>query len=191
MNARVVPLAVLCGLCVLIPLPLLDGWVERRITRNIYAGVAKDHGMEIEPGALHVLTQDRSSILMGCLYSVFIWPIKKLFSTIFFLLVVKQVIDGVANALHRAEMIRHALAEGLLPPGEGQAVEAERVRTAMDTVFATVSTSPVGRGFRRQPAPPHVDPAGKDPLVRVAVSVHRFGGGRFVTEKFAEVVAKR
>lgn len=185
MNPRLAPLIVICGLCTLVPLPILDDWCERRVTRTLISGIAKSHGVELEAAALHTLTEDRSSMLLGCLFSMFIWPFKKLFSTFFVVFIIKQVIDKAALAAHRAAMVRVALDRGMLASPMEQAGDAERVRDAMDAAIAGVRTSPVGRGLRRLANPEVPVPEGADGLVRLVESLRRYGGGAPVVDAFA------
>lgn len=191
MNPRLAPLVVICGLCTLVPLPILDDWCERRVTRTLLSGIAKDRGVELEAAALHTLTEDRSSMLLGCLFSMFIWPFKKLFSTFFVVFIIKQGIDKATLAAHRAAMVRVALDQGLLTASTLQAGEAERVRDAMDAAIAGVRTSPLGRGLRRLANPEIPVPDGADGLVRLVEGLRRYGGGAPVVEAFAARLAVR
>lgn len=182
---------VLCGLCTLIPLPFLDGWCERRVTRKLLDATAKARGVELDAAVLYTLTHDRSSMLLGCLYAVFIWPFKKLFSTLFVILVIKQAFDAAALAAHRAAMLRLALDRGLLASPALQAIEGERVRDAMDATLSDVRTSPLGRALRRLRNPAVPVPEDADPLVRVVESMRRYAGAGPVLDKFAAVLDGR
>ncbi|MSP55185.1 MAG: hypothetical protein EXR69_06210 [Myxococcales bacterium] len=190
MTPRHAPLILLVGCCVLIPLPLVDGWVERRLTRALLRRVADDRNVQLGEQALHTLTEDRTAFLPGCLYAFAIWPVKKLLSTAFTLLLMKQGLDLSTRAIHRVHMLLQAIDQGLLTSEDRLAADAERVRTAMDATFAEVPTSPVGRLLRRKDNPPLPQTTGyaaaADPVSGLIRQVHHWGGAGVVAPKFAE-----
>lgn len=191
MTPRNAPLVVLVGFCVLIPLPLVDGWVERRLTRALFRRVALDRNVQLGEAALHTLTADRTAFLPGCLYAFAIWPVKKLFSTAFTLLLIKQGFDLATLALHRVHMLLQAIDHGLLTSEDKLAADAERVRTAMEATLAEVPTSPVGRFFRgkHNPALPPAQGAAVDPVSGMLHQFRHWGGGGVVAPRFAERLA--
>lgn len=140
-RVRVTHYALLAGLTALVPLPYLDAWLERRAHRAMYRAILEDAGHPFDHAALDTLTEDRSSLLVGCLGVAFIWPIKKLFRTFFYFLTIKDLIDGTAEATLRAAMVRVALAR--LPTG------ARAVRDAMEHTLDRHQYSPVSRWFFR------------------------------------------
>jgi hypothetical protein len=145
MNARIAWLALTCGVCALVPLPFLDAWLERRVTRALFRAVAVEAGQPLDEATLALLTEDRESLLLGCLGTVLIWPLKKLFRTVFYFLTLKDVVDGVALAAVRASMVHARIAH--LP------AEAGRVRDHMDATIGRWRYSPVSRLFLRGPRP--------------------------------------
>lgn len=185
MSPRLAPFVVLVGLCVLIPLPLVDGWVERRLTRALLLRVARARAVELDHRALRTLTEDRTAFLPGCIQACLLWPIKKLFSTVLFVLLVKQGFDLGALALVRAHMLLQALDHGLLRTAETLEAEAERVRTAMEETLAEVHPSPLGRIARGayNPAMPAPDP---HLVSRFLHRIHFWSGGGAIAPKFAE-----
>lgn len=136
-----------CGLAMLIPLPLVDEYVVRRLTRRMFAEQARERGVEVPDEALHLLTEDRSSLVSGCLVALVVWPLKKLFRTVLYFLTVKDVLDAATVAAHRATMFGIALDAGVLP------AHASEVRALMDTVLARYRTSPVSRSLWLQERP--------------------------------------
>lgn len=131
--------AILCGLCSLIPLPWVDEWAERKARRKLYRDLADARGVALPDEEIEVLVEDRSNLLLGCLLMAIVWPIKKLFRTVFYFLTLKDVVDGVALAGHRAAMLDAAMRRGLLPG------KPEEVRAEMDAVLARYRWSPVSR----------------------------------------------
>ena len=176
--------ALLCGLTMLIPLPWLDEYVERRVTRHLLHGLAEARATPLSPEVLHVLTEDRSSLMLGCLYAVVLWPVKKLFRTVFYFLTVKDVFDAIARAAHRAALVELALARGLLPD------HAAEVRTVMDTLLARHRVSPVTRTLWRQERPALAELDTTDPAVRLVRWLQRHGGGEVLLQEFQSRTAE-
>jgi hypothetical protein len=145
MNPKVAQYALFAGLCAFVPVPLLDGWLERRATRAMLIALAEGRGQPLEPAVLDVLVEDRSSLLLGCLAVVVVWPIKKLFRTILYFLTIKDVIDGVALASLRAAMVDAAFHR---LPGD-----VKGVRDVMDATLGRWQWSPVSRVFLRGERP--------------------------------------
>lgn len=175
-------LALLCGVCMLIPLPWLDEYVERRVTRRIYAAIAAQRGLELDEGTLDVLTEDRSSSALGCLFAAIRWPLKKLFRTVLYFLTVKDVVDAVTRAAHRATLVEEAMERGLLP------FHAKEVRDAMERVFLKYRVSPVSRSIWLQERPAHALSAEAGFEVRFVRWLQKHGAaGVFMPEYRAEL----
>ncbi len=191
MNKKLAPLVVICGLSPLVPLPFVDGWCNRRVTRSLLAGLAKERGVELDAATLHTLTRDNSSMILGCLAAVFIWPFKKLLGTFFVVFIIKEMIDTAAIAAHKAAMLAHALDRGVFADGGDRATSAAHVREAMDTALAAHRTSPVGRGLRRMENADVPVPDGADGILRMVTGLRRHAGGASVQATFAESLEKR
>ncbi len=146
MSPKVAHYAVMAGLCALVPVPILDGWLERRALRSMYAAIAESTGRPLDDATLDLLAEDRDSLLVGCLVVAVVWPLKKLFRTVFYFLTVKDAVDGVAAAAVRAAMVHAAL--GRLPHG------AKGVRDVMDATLGRWQYSPVSRFVMRGERPP-------------------------------------
>lgn len=177
MSPSTARLAMACGLAMLIPLPLLDEYVARRITRRMFAGQARERGVELPDEALHLLTEDRSSMVTGCLVALVIWPLKKLFRTVLYFLTVKDVLDAATVAAHRATMMGIALDAGVLP------ANASEVRALMDTVLARYRTSPVSRSLWLQDRPA-LDLAPPTGWGRALRWLQRHGAGGLLVPEF-------
>ncbi len=179
MNQEVARLVILSGLTALIPVPYLDGYVERQILRKAIQRLALVHTFEVTKDALDTLVEDRGSVLLGCLVAVLWWPVKKLFRTIFFFLTVKDVIDLVSVNSHRIAMIDHALREGELQQ------DPAAVRTRMDDVLGRVRISPVSRKVLRLERGQQTGwPTDDAPELRAVAWAHEQGGGATVLERF-------
>lgn len=137
---------VLAGLCMLIPLPILDDWCEVQCTRRAFLAIAREHGKELDKHTLDLLTSEGFSVAQGCL-ALIKWPIKKLFRLVLYFLTIKDVLDRTAHSAMRVEMVAHALHLDLLPQ------DAARIRVAMDLAIGQHHTSPVIRWLLRHPRP--------------------------------------
>jgi hypothetical protein len=174
--------AILVGLCALIPLPWIDGYLARGLCRRSWQEMATAMGHPMDDTALHALTDDKGSMVIGCLVGLFWWPIRKVFRTFFYFLTVKDAVDwGIETAL-RGEMVRRALLMGLLP---GQ---ADAVRTAMDGAFVNHRHSPITRWALRQPNPPLSWSAGGDPFTGTVGWLAQVGGGALVLDRFTAML---
>lgn len=168
----------LCGLAMLIPLPFLDSYVERRLTMRLLARLAVHHGRSLPDSELRILTEDRGSLVWGCMGTLVIWPIKKLFRTVLYFLTVKDVLDSVTLAAHRATLVDRALVQGMLP---GRATE---VRDGMDATLGRTRHSPIGRWVLREPRPALGWDRPTERIGRVVHSLQRHGGGAIIVEAF-------
>lgn len=183
MTRETTPLVVLCGAAMLIPLPWVDGWVERRVTRRLLQEVARERGVTLADEHLDVLVGDRSSLVLGVVQAVVVWPLKKLFKTVLYFLTVKDVLDGVARAAHRVTLVDDALARGLLP------ARVEEVRRAMDHALERVMVSPVVRPLYGHDRPELPTSLPEDPTARAVRWLQRQGGGAVVLETYRRRLA--
>lgn len=166
------------ALCVFIPVPFLDEYAARRCLSAAMSGLANHRQLDLPPAAIGTLTADRGSRIVGCLLMLFWWPIKKLFRTFFFFLTLKDVLDALAHASHRLDMLDVAIAAGLLP------AQAERVRNEMDAALSRHRTSPVTRALFGYARPDLAHPLPADALGRALHTNVRFGGGALVRADF-------
>lgn len=163
----------------LIPLPFVDGWLQRRFLKATYKRIAESMGKELSDETLKVLTESRSNMLWGCFVSIIWWPIRKLVRTVVYVLTLKECVDVMAEAAMRTEMVRAALSQGLLPE------HADAVRTAMEEVTKAHAGSPVTRFIRRKEAP-EISLHRDDAVARSVAQVTAYGGGGKVLAAFEE-----
>ncbi|MCB9745925.1 MAG: hypothetical protein H6740_25345 [Alphaproteobacteria bacterium] len=165
----------------LIPLPFVDEWARAHARRRLYASLGQDHGVTLEAQHLNLLAQGAGCSPLGCLVTLFVWPIKKLFKTILIFLLVKECVDIATETLHRGEMIKMAVEQGLLPERLGE------VKDAMERTLSALSISPFSRVmlFRKRPAlPERVPPAPAYKLEGLAGRLQALGGGGIVLREF-------
>ena len=132
------------GITPLVPLPFLDGIVRARILREIYSRIAQLHGVTLDDETLKILTGFRGNILLGCIFGVIWYPIRKLLRTVIYVLTLKECVDVVSESVIRSEMVRRAVEDGHLP------ARAEEVRRAMDSAVKRYAGSPVLNFLRRR-----------------------------------------
>jgi hypothetical protein len=140
--------AVLVGLAALIPVPFIDELVRRFLLKMCFEEQATLMGRPLPDGTAWKLSKQRSNILIGCLLAVFWWPIKKLFRTMLFFLLVKDAIDWATDAAVRSAMVRRALERGALPG------DTEAVWKAIDDAADEHVKSPALRVVLDPKAPP-------------------------------------
>ena len=109
------------------------------LPRAIFVRVAESRGLALDPPTLDLLANDRSSLVAGCLSLAVVWPLKKLFRTVFYFLTIKDVMDWISEASVRAAMVHSALPH--LPH------DAERVRGTMEATLERWHVSPVTRAL--------------------------------------------
>lgn len=134
--------AAFVGLTVWIPLPLVDRLIANRIRRASVRTIASAHGVTLDEADVITLSDFSGGGCMGCLWSVVIWPVKKLIKWVFTFLQVKEMVDVGVELAHRGLLLEEALRQGWLPG------DAERVRAAMDATLAKVEVRPVERAVR-------------------------------------------
>ncbi|MEQ1567935.1 MAG: hypothetical protein ABMA64_20010 [Myxococcota bacterium] len=131
----------LVALCALIPVPILDGWVENHLRRRLARKIAQRHGRTLEPEALALLADAPSGGCLGMVKSVVLWPVKKLLKTFSVVFQVKGITDTFSEVVHRGLMLEDAFEAGLLPG------DNDRVRWAMDRALSHVDTRPIERAL--------------------------------------------
>lgn len=127
------------GLVPLVPLPLLDDVVRRRLLRASYQTLAEEAGVTLNGVTLDLLVEDRRSWIREVPAKIARWPIRRLLGSLGGVLLLKQCLDGSAEATLRCEMLRLALQAGLLPD------RADEVRSWMDEALGSRGHSALSR----------------------------------------------
>ncbi len=133
--------ATLAGLALLIPIPLLDVFLEWLFKRRIPRSVAKRNGRELDPYTNHYLNSQPFSCV-GCL----LWPftltllfLKRLYRTIFYFLTIKEASDKLSLYWHRAFLIDFIVRRG----DADEEKTAKVAALAMVDVLGKRTTSPL------------------------------------------------
>jgi hypothetical protein len=146
-QAHILTHAVLVGLTPLIPIPVLDDLAKAYFLRRMTRSLAARRGAVLPDSEVAALVDEPDSgCLAGCIGTVVIYPVKKIFRKIFFFLEVKRAVDLTSAAFHRGLLVDHALAIGAIGGPTGLPVEA--VRSAIDGVLRTAGTQPVENAIR-------------------------------------------
>lgn len=139
--------AALTGLALLVPLPFLDEWLAERARARLVTTLLARRGRTSQADRVAPLWTSDGGCLSGCLlfpFKLVLWPLKKLFKTIFFVLALRSSALAVGRTLALGRAVDRALERGRLPdgpaPGPGLpdplAADARRVRLAIDRAFA-------------------------------------------------------
>ena len=124
--------ALFVALTSVVPVPLLDGFLENLLRRRLVRSIASVFDEELEPADVRALANTKGSCL-GCLLSVVLWPLKRILRTVFFILQIKWMADLASDVAHRGALIEEAFRLGYLPG------DATLVRRAMDESLAEIS----------------------------------------------------
>ena len=131
--------ALLIGLTVMIPIPLLDSTIENLLRRRLVRQLAQRRGVELTEAQIATLGNAPAGGCMGCLWAVATWPFRKILRTILIVLQVKVIADLASEIVHRSLLLEEALELGFLPE------QPDRVRVAMDKALVSVDTRVVER----------------------------------------------
>lgn len=133
--------ATLAGLAILVPIPLLDVFLEWLFKRRIPGAVAKRNGRELSRYTIHYLNSQPFSCV-GCLllpFSLVLLLLKRIYRTILYFLTVKEASDKLSLYWHRAFLIDFMVRRGDLDNEKTAKVAA----LAMHDVLDRLTTSPL------------------------------------------------
>ena len=129
------------GLAILIPIPLLDVFVEWLFRRRMPQAIAKRNGRKLPPRIVFHLNNPPRN-WWGC----FLWPIaltllllKRLFRTILYFLTIKEATDNLSYYWHKAFLLDYMMRRGDLENEQSAKIGA----AAMFHVLDEITTSPL------------------------------------------------
>lgn len=139
--------AALTGLALLVPVPFLDEWLAERARARLVATLLVRRGRTSAAQRVGPLWANDGGCLSGCLLfplKLVLWPLKKLFTTIFFVLALRSSALAVGRTLALGRAVDRALERGRLADAPAPAAgapdplvaDARRVRLAIDRAFA-------------------------------------------------------
>jgi hypothetical protein len=130
--------AVASGLTPLIPVPFLDDFALSRVREQMVRDMLKEAGLPTPAKAVAVLAGSHLKVSLGgrllsFLKSIALFPVRKVFRRVFFVLWVKDCVDVASQSLHQGYLLQHALARGDLDAGK---LEGEAPRTVQSAIHA-------------------------------------------------------
>lgn len=140
--------AILAGLCPAIPIPLVDDAIENVLRRRMMRKLLADHGIQADDATVKRLTEKKSNFLLGCFTMLAVYPVKKLFRKVFFVLAIKDCVDEASRVLHEGYLLRHALRKGMVDQGILQAEKALHFKAALDRTFKANDPRPLNQILR-------------------------------------------
>ncbi|WP_223633773.1 hypothetical protein [Corallococcus sp. EGB] len=152
--ARVAFHAVAAGLTPLIPVPFLDDYALRRVREQSVRDQLKEKGLKAPDKAVAVLagSYDPRSLggqLMSYLKGVALFPVRKVFRKLFFVLWVKDCVDLTSVCLHHGYLLHHALERGDLDAASLQEDAPRKVQAAIVAACSEMDARPVNQALRR------------------------------------------
>jgi hypothetical protein len=147
-NNRVIVLhAVLTGLTPLVPIPFVDDLAKAYFKRRLVRKIVESHHLYLSAQDVKTLADEPDSgCLRGCLVTVLVYPLSKIFRKIFFILEWKRAIDTVSDTYYHGYLIDYAMGQRWCAPS-GPRVPSE-VRRAIDNVLRQVNTSLIERAVK-------------------------------------------
>ncbi|RKH65762.1 hypothetical protein [Corallococcus aberystwythensis] len=152
--ARVAFHAVAAGLTPLIPVPFLDDYALRQVREQAVRDQFKEKGLKAPDKAVAVLagSYDARSVggrLVSYLKTVALFPVRKVFRKVFFVLWVKDCVDLTSVCLHHGYLLRHALERGDLDAASLQGDTPRKVQAAIIAACGEMDARPINQALRR------------------------------------------
>jgi hypothetical protein len=126
--------ATLAGLTPLIPVPLLDWWLEERFQNRMIERIAEHRGRRLNPGVRQVLSMGDRSILAAGLLFLLKLPLRlilRLVRKLVYVLAIKEAAEKISFYWQRAFLIDHMLQAGHLE----DVASAQRAQEAMQAAM--------------------------------------------------------
>ncbi|MBZ4332756.1 hypothetical protein ACIHQR_15425 [Corallococcus coralloides] len=152
--ARVAFHAVAAGLTPLIPVPFLDDYALRQVREQSVRDQLKDKGLKAPDKAVAVLAgsyeaRGLGGRLVSYLKAVALFPVRKVFRKVFFVLWVKDCVDLTSVCLHHGYLLHHALERGDLDAASLQGDAPRRVQAAIVAACSEMDARPINQALRR------------------------------------------
>jgi hypothetical protein len=139
--------SILIGVTPLIPVPLVDDFAKAYLQRRLVRRMIASAGLELDEVGVRTLADDRGEgCLWGCLVSVTLGLVKRIFRKVFFFLEWKRTLDLVCRSYYHAYLLDVVVANGWCAPA-GPRTPAE-VRSAIDEVCRSAPIKPLEHAIR-------------------------------------------
>jgi hypothetical protein len=129
--------ATLAGLTPLVPVPLVDWWLEARFQRQMAVRIAQHRGRKLAPEVRRALDSGGRSLLVAGLLFLLKLPLRlllRLVRKLVYVLAVKEATEKLSYYWQRAFLIDHMLLAGHLEDGDS----ARRAQQAMQRTLEGV-----------------------------------------------------
>lgn len=151
---RVAFLAVASGLTPLIPVPFLDDYALRQTREGMVRQILRDKGLPTPDKAVAVLAGSHVGTTLGghvksLLKGVVLFPVRKVFRKLFFVLWIKDCVDMASLSLHHGYLLTHAVERGDLDAGTLTGDRPLRVHDAIVAACAELDSRPINQILRR------------------------------------------
>ncbi|AKQ66978.1 hypothetical protein A176_003890 [Myxococcus hansupus] len=153
--SRVAFLAVVSGLTPLIPVPFLDDYALRQARESMVLTLLSEHDLPKKPArAVEMLAgshigRTAGGRLLSSLKGLALFPVRKVFRKVFFVLWVKDCVDVASSALHHGYLLNHALERGDLKADELEGAQPEKIHDAIVAACAELDPRPINQALRR------------------------------------------
>jgi uncharacterized protein (DUF697 family) len=141
----------LAGLCPLIPLPYVDDFLIRRVTRRMHSALYDAHGLFLSTSGERVLTEAPSVWLRGAATSVALFPVRRLLRKVVYLLAIRDCADVAAGVFHDGWLLARLLEQDNKGGKPGPSLEdtryLQKVRKAMLRTYKEVDPAPFKRAL--------------------------------------------
>lgn len=127
--------ATLAGLTPLVPVPLLDWWLEERFRRRMVGRIAQHRGRTLPPAARRALNRSGRSLAVAALLFLLKLPVRlilKLVRKLVYVLAAKEATEKLSHYWQQAFLIDHMVQAGHLEEGES----ARLAQQAMEQTLA-------------------------------------------------------
>lgn len=150
-NSTIATHAVLAGMTPLIPVPVVDDLAKAYFRRRLVRSLAAARGRSLSHADVEALAAEHESgCLSGCVGTLVLYPLKKVFRKIFFFLEWKRAVDLTSRTYHFGYLVDHVFAARL---DETSGRSAAEVGAAIDAVCREAPIKPleaaVGATFRQ------------------------------------------
>ncbi|NMO21155.1 hypothetical protein HPC49_28680 [Pyxidicoccus fallax] len=151
---RVAVLAVASGLTPLIPVPFLDDYALRQTREGMVRQILREHGLPAPEKAVGVLAGSHVNTTIGghvksLLKGVVLFPVRKVFRKLFFVLWIKDCVDMASMSLHHGYLLTHAVERGDLDAPSLSGDKPLRVHDAIVAACAEMDARPINQILRR------------------------------------------
>jgi hypothetical protein len=131
--------AILVGLTPLIPIPFVDDVAQKAFSRSLTERLAARHERILSSEQIKTLIEQPSGNFFGGVAGkIALYPAKKLFRKVFYVLEWKRAVDLISATYYRGFLLDVALEENGI-----EQYGAAKVRAALERVLARTNTSPL------------------------------------------------